>query len=57
MFTGLFVEAIGCATMHFLQSLTDGGIYGNFSAMGHVGYFVKIDRHRTSGRFKRAGSR
>ena len=37
MFTGLFVEAIGCETVHFLKSLTGGGIYGNFSAMGHVG--------------------
>ena len=32
----MFVEAIGCETMHFLKSLTGGGIYGNFSAMGHV---------------------
>ena len=23
--------------VHFLESLTGGGIYGNFSAMGHVG--------------------
>ena len=36
-------------------SLTAGGIYGNYSAMGHVGalihgyFFFKIDGHRTSG--------
>ena len=37
MFTGLLVEAIGCEMVHFFGSLTGGGIYGNFSAMGHVG--------------------
>ena len=37
IFTGLFIEAIGCEIVHFLESLTGGGIYGNFSAMGHVG--------------------
>ena len=31
------MEAIGCETVHFLKSLTGGGIYVNFSAMGHVG--------------------
>ena len=33
----LFIEAIGCEIMHFLESLTGGGIHGNCSAMGHVG--------------------
>ena len=41
----LFVEAVGCEIMYF-ESLTGGGIYGNFSAMGHLGprmhgYFCK----------------
>ena len=31
------IEAIGSEIVHFLESLTGGGIYGNFSAMGHVG--------------------
>ena len=33
----LFIEAIGCEIVHFFESLTGGRIYGNFSAMGHVG--------------------
>ena len=32
-----FDKLIGCEIVHFLESLTGGGIYGNFSAMGHVG--------------------
>ena len=44
--------------VHFFESLTGGGIYGNFSAIllahEYMTIFVKIDGHRTSGRFKRA---
>ena len=44
--------------VHFFESLTGGGIYGNFSAIlsdyFYLTIFVKIDGHRTSGRFKRA---
>ena len=29
--------AISCEIVHFFESLTGGGIYGNFSAVGHVG--------------------
>ena len=32
-----FIEAIGCEIVHFLESLTAEGFYGNFSAMGQVG--------------------
>ena len=39
----LFVESIGCEMVHLFESLTGGGIYGNFSAMGHMymAIFVK----------------
>ena len=29
--------AIGCEIVHFCESLAGGEIYGNFSAMGHIG--------------------
>ena len=35
MFTGFFVEAIWCEIVHCFESLTGGGIYENFSAIGH----------------------
>ena len=41
IFTGLFVEAIGFETVNFFESLKGGGIYGNFSAMGHVGAWIQ----------------
>ena len=36
MFTGLFVEAIGCEIVHF-YSVTGAGIYRNFSTVDHMG--------------------
>ena len=44
----------------FVESLTIGGIYGNFQlwatwAHEYMAIFVKRDVHRTSGRFEIAG--
>ena len=52
--------AIGCEIVHFLKSLTGGKICGTFLlwatwAHEYLAIVVKIDGHRTSGRFKRAG--
>ena len=33
----MFVEAIGCETVHFLKSLTGGGIFGEFFCYGPRG--------------------
>ena len=54
------MEAIGCETVHFLKSnwrrdLWEFFCYGPRGRMNTWLFFVKIDRHRTSGRFKRAG--
>ena len=56
----LFVEAIGCEIVHFFESFTDGGIYGNFSAMvmwahEYMDIFLNIGGHHTWGHLKRAG--
>ena len=45
--------------VHLFESLTGGGIYGNFSAMGHVGtlihgYFCQNVRALHVGTFKKS---
>ena len=49
------MKFIGCQKVHFVNSLIGVGIYGFFSALGHMDIVVNIDGLRMTGWLKRDG--